>query len=121
VPIAALACGAATGRTWRSRQQAVNVSNNIIKGNMPILLTAAEQITVDEVAVQMIIWNPSAAGHTIAIYDNNNNPVFVGSIGSGASNLAPQVIAFPWSISCSGLVLKQISSGDSVLIYLTNI
>lgn len=86
------------------------------KGQLPIVLSSAQQITADIIAVQGVIWIPSAVSHSFQLDDNGNNVLIQASLAA-AGVLAPYDFWFPEPIECNGLSLKQISGGDTLLIY----
>lgn len=88
-----------------------------ILGRLPIVLTSAQQISADNVVVLGVVWIPSATSHSFVLSDNQNNVVSQGAVGAAAA-LFPIPIMFPEPIPCSGLVLKAISNGDTLLVYL---
>lgn len=90
------------------------MGGTMIKGQLPIVLTAAQQITADPVAIQAIVWYPSSSTDSVNLYDNQDNPVF---IGKATTALKPIVLVFPCPISCQGLSLKQISGSNTLLVY----
>jgi hypothetical protein len=86
------------------------------KGSLPIVLTAPEQITADPVAVQAILFNPSASTSSFALYDNSGNVVAEANL----TVQTPFYIEFPEPIPTVGLVLKAIAAG-TIMIYPVNI
>jgi hypothetical protein len=86
------------------------------KGSLPIVLSAAEVITADPIAVQAVLFNPSAATSSFALYDNNNDVVAEANF----TVQTPFFMAFPEPIPTSGLVLKAITGG-TIQIYAVNI
>ena len=86
------------------------------KGSLPIVLTVAEQITADPVAVQAILFNPSASTSSFALYDNDNNVVAEANFTAQT----PFYMAFSEPIPASGLVLKAITGG-TIQVYAVNI
>jgi hypothetical protein len=91
-------------------------ADQVIQGRLPIVISTAQQITSDPISIQLLIWVPSAASHSFALYDNQDNVVAQGAIGASAP-LVPVVIPFVCPIPCQGLSLKTISSGDTLLVY----
>jgi hypothetical protein len=86
------------------------------KGSLPIVLSAAEVITADPIAVQAVLFNPSAATSSFALYDNNNDVV----VEANFTVQTPFYMAFPEPISTAGLVLKAITGG-TIQIYPVNL
>jgi hypothetical protein len=88
----------------------------VTKGSLPVVISAPEQITVDPVAVQAILFNPSAATSSFALYDNSGNVVAEANF----TVQTPFFMEFPEPIPTAGLVLKAITGGV-ILIYPVNI
>lgn len=90
---------------------------SIGKGQLPLVLSSAQQITADSVAVQGFIWVPTAAANSFQLDDNQNN--ILAAISQSVQNAATPVF-FPFPIPCTGLSLKSISNGILYL-YLANL
>ena len=96
------------------------MANSMIRGALPIVLTSAQQVSTDTMAIAGVIWIPSAVSHSFQLDDNQNNVIAQGSLPA-TGVLAPVVMMFAAPIPCSGLSLKAISAGDTLLVYPANI
>lgn len=92
----------------------------MVRGNLPIVLTAAQQISVDPTGIMGVVWIPSAVSQSFVLSDNSNDVVAQASLAA-TGVLAPVVIMFPVPIPVSGLVLKSITTGGTLLVYLADI
>jgi len=90
---------------------------SIGKGQLPLVLSSAQQITADPVAVQGFIWVPTAATNNFQLDDNLNN--VLAAISQTAQNPAVPVF-FPFPIPVTGLSLKSITGG-TLYLYLANL
>ena len=88
----------------------------MIKGSLPIVLTAAEVITADPIAVQAVLFNPSAATSGFVLSDNANDVLAEANL----TVQTPFFISFPAPIPVAGLVLKSITGG-TIMIYPANL
>jgi len=85
-------------------------------GRLPIVLSSAQQVTTDSLAVQALLFSPSAGSSSFALYDSQNNQI----ASCNFTDQEPFYIPFPKPIPCIGLSLKAISSG-TLYVYLADI
>jgi hypothetical protein len=81
----------------------------MIKGQLPIVLSSAQQITTDPVAVLGYVWVPNAATNNFQLDDNGNN--ILAAISQTVQNPAVPVFFGGTAIPCTGLSLKSIAGG----------